>query len=580
MKTIWGESLAKENIHDYYPRPQLMRDSFLSLNGYWDLYMGPKETPHSYPDSILVPFSPECELSGINRSRNPGDLLYYRRFFELPEGFKKDRVILHFGAADLRAQVTLNGTLLGSHRGGYWPFSFDITDALQQGMNELTVCIADKGASEYLDAYGKQSENPGGILYTAQSGLWQTVWLESVPSVYITDLKITPLFDSSELLLCIHTNEPCACRVSLEDVSFTAASGYPLHIPVPDFHAWSPEDPFLYDITVYAGEDCVRSYFGMRKFTVEKDTDGIPRLFLNGKPYFCSGVLDQGYWSDGMYTAPSEEAMVCDIQTMKALGFNTLRKHAKIEPLRWYYLCDVLGMLVWQDMVNGGGPYPFFLTKAPVLLPLHKKDDHYNSFGRATAESRKLYREEVKNTVSLLYNTPSVVLWTAFNEGWGQFDALSAVKRLQKLDPSRLIDHASGWYDQGGGDIDSRHIYFRPLSLSARKEDPRALCLTEFGGYSLRDKQKKNIFSYGKFSSKEALTDAIARLYGKVINAAKKSGLSAAIYTQLSDVEQEENGLLSYDRRTLKIDPEVLQKINKNLSELYGNHIADQTGED
>lgn len=569
MKTIWGEALNEENILRYYPRPQLRRDSFISLNGYWDLYIGPEKQPSEYPERILVPFSPESELSGVSRKPDPGDILCYRRSFTIPEGFKKSRVILHFGAADLHTEVFINRSQVGSHRGGYWPFSFDITDALCEAENELMVRIRDEAVSDCIDAYGKQSNVPGGILYPAQSGLWQTVWLESVPETYVTSLKITPMFDTAELLLCVCTNTLCRCKVTVQGTEYTVASGMPLHVPVPDFTPWSPEDPHLYDFAVEAGEDRVFSYFAMRKFCVEKDASGTPRLFLNGKPYFCSGVLDQGYWSDGLYTAPSEEAMICDIQTMKALGFNTLRKHAKIEPLRWYYICDVMGMLVWQDMVNGGGPYSSLLVKAPVLLPLHRTDDRYNRFGRASSESRRRYRKEVKETVALLYNSPCVVLWTAFNEGWGQFDALAAEKRIRKLDPTRLIDHASGWYDQGGGDIDSRHVYFKPLYLSAKKADARALCLTEFGGYSLRMSERKNVFGYKKFDSKESLSAALTRLYDKVLYAAEQHGLSAAIYTQLSDVEQEENGLISYDRRTLKIVPEVIQQINKELAELF-----------
>lgn len=567
MKTIWGEALEENNIHAYYPRPQLKRDSFFSLNGYWDFYLGPEESVSDYPEKILVPFSPESELSGIALKPGPDDILHYRRFFQFPKGFKKNRILLNFGAADLIARVYLNGVFVGSHRGGYWPFSFDITDLCKDVENELIVLIEDKGTYNFLDAYGKQSNSPTGILYQAQSGLWQTVWLESVPPVYIKDLKIEPHYDEAEVLLYIHTNKQCGCIVRFMDTEFSIASEHPLHIPVPDFTPWSPENPHLYDIDICAGEDHISSYFAMRKFTIGEDASGIPRLFLNGKPYFCSGVLDQGYWSDGLYTAPSEEAMRCDIQAMKALGFNTLRKHAKIEPLRWYYLCDVMGMLVWQDMVNGGGPYSSLVVKAPVLFPLSQKDNQYKRFGRSSSESRRLFREEMKESVSVLYNSPCVVLWTIFNEGWGQFDALENERKLHRLDPGRLIDHASGWYDQGGGDIDSRHVYFKPLRLSRKVNNKRALCLTEFGGYSLRTSETKSVFSYGKFADSQALTAAISRLYHKVSFAKEHEGLSAAIYTQLSDVAQEENGLLTYDRKTLKIIPEVIQKINFELCE-------------
>ena len=566
MKTIWAEKLPSEQPLSFYPRPQLVRDSFLCLNGSWDFSMDENSRPVAYTQTIPVPFCPECELSGIQKSSRRGKFLHYRRFFTLPDGFQKDRVLLHFDAVDLHASVFLNGIPLGTHRGGYWPFCFDITDKLRPSHNELAVTVTDDGAA-CMDARGKQSAKPGGILYTQHSGIWQSVWLESVPETYIKELKITPDYDAAELRLQIKTNASCACAVELDGVAFATASGTVVHIPLPGFHPWSPEDPFLYYFTVKAGEDTVRSYFAMRKFTAERQPDGTPRLCLNGQPYFCIGVLDQGYWSDGLVTPPSEEAMVCDIQTMKALGFNTLRKHAKVEPLRWYYLCDTMGMLVWQDIVNGGGPGSFLTEKVPVLFPFRCRDNRYRLFGRENKKSRKLYYTELTSTVSLLYNTPSVVLWTAFNEGWGQFDAVTAAAKLKALDPSRLVDHASGWFDQGGGDILSRHIYFRPPVFYRQKPDKRPLCLTEFGGYALCENKEKKIFGYRRFKTARDLTNALCRLWSVYLMRARKKGLSAAIYTQLSDVEQEENGLLSYDRRRLKILPEPLQEVNERLKQ-------------
>ena len=442
MRTIWGEHLKESSVLPEYPRPQLKRNSFLNLNGPWHFYMGPAEAqPEKLPETILVPFSPESELSGIQRKKQKGDVLCYRRSFVLPEGFHRGRVLLHFGAVDLVATVSVNGRTCGIHRGGYWPFTFDITDMLRE-KNLLEVTVTDEGTEVLSDARGKQSDKPGGIWYTAQSGIWQTVWLESVPENHITGLKVTPLFDQEEALIEVETNVPGKCLLYLEGMIYAAASGTSVHVPVENMRPWSPEDPHLYHFSVSFGEDRVESYFGMRKCAIEKDGNGVPRLFLNNKPLFHNGLLDQGYWPDGLYTAPAEAAMVCDIQTMKALGFNMLRKHIKIEPLRWYYLCDTMGMLVWQDMVSGGGPYRTSVVTVPVagVFP-HRVDNGYKAFGRQSEESRERYRWELEETVKLLYNCPSIVMWVPFNEGWGQFDALEAVER----NPGRQGIIFSGW---------------------------------------------------------------------------------------------------------------------------------------
>ena len=568
MRTIWGEHLKESSVLPEYPRPQLKRNSFLNLNGPGHFYMGPAEAqPEKLPETILVPFSPESELSGIQRKKQKGDVLCYRRSFVLPEGFHRGRVLLHFGAVDLVATVSVNGRTCGIHRGGYWPFTFDITDMLRE-KNLLEVIVTDEGTEVLSDARGKQSDKPGGIWYTAQSGIWQTVWLESVPENHITGLKVTPLFDQEEALIEVETNVPGKCLLYLEGMIYAAASGTPVHVPVENMRPWSPEDPHLYHFSVSFGEDRVESYFGMRKCSVEKDADGVPRLFLNNKPLFHNGLLDQGYWPDGLYTAPAEAAMVCDIQTMKALGFNMLRKHIKIEPLRWYYLCVTMGMLVWQDMVSGGGPYRTSVVTVPVagVFP-HRVDNGYKAFGRQSEESRERYRWELEETVKLLYNCPSIVMWVPFNEGWGQFDALEAVERIRALDGTRTIDHASGWHDQGGGDVYSRHVYFRRFRYK-KDRGGRAAVLSEFGGYACGiegHRWSKKDFGYRMFSGEKELTAGIVKLYDREIRPAKAQGLAAAVYTQVSDVEEEINGLLTYDRKELKVEPDRIIAMNRRL---------------
>lgn len=545
-----------------YPRPQLRRESYLCLNGEWDFYMGTDPDVGEYPDTILVPYSPETELSGVCRKKEPGETLRYRRFFTLPEGFNVGRVLLHFGACDCETEVFLNGASLGAHRGGYWPFSFDITEHLKEN-NELVLTVRDEAADSFLDARGKQTYTPQKTKYPATSGLWQTVWLESVPEQYIESVTVTPLYDKATVFLTVHSENEGAVSVSLEGFTYAGAVNRPMRLPVPEFTPWSPENPKLYPFTVNFYADTVTGYFAMRKMEVKPDGEGVPRIFLNNAPYFCTGLLDQGYYKGGAYTPASFQEMAKDIEVAKALGFNTLRKHAKIEPLLWYNLCDTLGMLVFQDMVNGGGPYKG--VDIPVILPVKRNDSRYKRCGRATKESRSLYRKELDATVQLLYNTPSVVLYTLFNEGWGQFDALKAVSRVRKQDDTRLIDHASGWFDQKGGDIQSRHVYFLPPRMSAKKGEKRALCLTEFGGYSYSRTNKKG-YGYRRFTSSESLTNAVARLYRRFIIPGKRAGLSAAIYTQLTDCYQEDNGLLTAARR-LKVDPEVIQALNARLTE-------------
>ena len=584
LLTRWGKTLDRESPLNDYPRPQMARDSFFCLNGVWDYAIQPtKEAFAGYQGEIVVPFSPETILSGVRRSVTPEDTLYYRKRFSFRR--TKARVLLHFGAVDYACEVRLNGVLLGAHKGGYTPFTFDVTMALIDGENELTLAVTDPSETG-AQASGKQTSRRGQIWYTPQSGIWQTVWLEEVPETYIESLKITPDIDAGTVTVRVHVSGGKAeARLQVISAGETIAEGETAGneavITLPGFSLWTPENPYLYDLSVTAGEDTVKSYFGMRKFGVGVDDEGFPRLMLNNKPYFQNGLLDQGYWSDGMYTAPSDEALIYDIRTMKDMGFNMLRKHIKIEPLRWYYHCDRLGMLVWQDMVNGGGrvnqltagilPAFHLALNSRKLGNISDGEKHYKLFSREDEAGRAEYYENAGEMIDLLYNCVSLCLWVPFNEGWGQFDALKACDFFREKDPTRLIDHASGWHDQGGGDLNSFHIYFTPFFFPKRdKDDTRVIALTEFGGYSMQTPghvfNENKFFGYRKYYDKQKLTDAVAALYlDRLLPLIHKKGLSALVYTEVSDVEDETNGLLTYDREVIKIDPAVMRQINSQM---------------
>ncbi len=575
MLTPWGETLDRDCPLPEYPRPQLRRDSFLNLNGRWQYAIrSDASAPDPFDGEIVVPYSPESLLSGVNRRVMPGDTLWYRRTFTLPEGFCRDRVLLHFGAVDQCCRVFVNGELTGEHQGGYLPFTCDVTDSLAEGENTLTVTVTD-ATSRSPHAYGKQSFTPGGIWYTPQSGIWQTVWLESVPENYVEQLAITPDFDSRRVRFVLRAKNPEGADIVVRrDGEVVAEEWYDAEkgfaealIRDEHFRPWSPEDPFLYDVTVtLPGGDRVESYFGMRKFGTA-EVNGRKVFALNDRPLFLSGVLDQGYWSDGLYTPPADEAMVFDIQKMKDCGFNLLRKHIKVEPLRWYYHCDRLGMIVWQDLVSGGSRLDPLVIQVLPFLGIHLKDRKYHCFGREDAAGRDQFVQDLHDTVELLYSTPSLAAWTPFNEGWGQFDSLQMTQILWELDPTRLVDHASGWHDQGGGDFKSRHVYFRPVRL--RRDKNRILALTEFGGYSLPapgHMASERRFGYRMYQTEEALTEAIETLYREeVLPCMERRQLSVAVYTQLSDVEDEINGLLTYDRRMCKVAEARLRAINREL---------------
>ena len=579
--TRWGKEIDPEHILEEYPRPGMKRDGYVCLNGYWDYAITETpQFPETYDGQILVPFSPEAALSGVNRILMPEMFLHYRRQFQAEKMESGKRLLLHFGAVDLICEVYVNGCRLGEHTGGYWHFSFDITDFVHEGENLLQVVVRDPSDTSYY-ARGKQSLERGGMWYTPQSGIWQSVWMEYVPDRFIEAVNLNPDLDSKclEIRVTMHDAQrlPMELTVCLKDEAILHAEGMTgdlCRIELPSCRPWTPEDPVLYDIVIRAGDDEVASYFAMRKISMEKDSKGILRLFLNGRPYFHNGVLDQGYYPDGLYTPPSDEAMINDILEMKALGFNMLRKHAKIEPDRWYYHCDRLGMLVWQDMVNGGERRRSALkTAVPNLMPeplRRSRDENLRVFLRESEDSREEFAREVAKTVRQLYNYPSIVVWTVFNEAWGEFEAKNITKQIREMDSSRLVDEASGWVDQGGGDISSIHNYFLPLKVRPQKD--RCVALSEFGGYSWHIQDHSwapNEFGYRKYHTRATLTMAIERLWRRDLLPNLECGLSAIVYTEVSDVEDETNGLLTYDREVLKINHEKICAINRELLETF-----------
>ena len=574
-----------------YPRPQMVRDSYICLNGWWDCCIikggadgqgkerageqgsggaskGSAEEQTRW-ERILVPFSPEAPLSGVDRQVMPEDRLLYRRTFTIPTDFNCGRVLLHFDAVDYACKVTLNGHLAGEHKGGYFAFSIDITAFLEKD-NLLELDVTDPTDTSYI-ARGKQKIRRGTIWYSPQSGIWQTVWLESVPKEYIESFRITPDIDLKRVFLKVESTLTEG-RVVVTDRQAIVAegliSGGEASFAFADFELWSPENPRLYDVEITMGMDTVRSYLGMRKFSYGRDKDGIPRLFLNNQPYFHNGVLDQGYYPDGLLTPPCDEAMVYDITAMKKLGFNMLRKHIKIEPLRWYYHCDRIGMIVWQDMINGGRDR-VNLMNVLAFLKIPCKDSWYSLFGRHEKAGRDEYRIDAERTIGHLYNVTSIGMWVPFNESWGQFDGDLIAEWLEIRDKSRTIDRYSGWIDQGHSDFSSLHIYFRPFKVPV--SHGKCLILSEFGGYSCKEPDHhfiaKKDFGYKKFGTKAELNRGYKELFEKEIIPAIPAGLSATVYTQLTDVEDEVNGILTYDRKVLKI--ESAASVNKSMKEAY-----------
>ncbi len=559
--TKWGEDLNKNCPLSEYPRPQFKRDSYLNLNGIWQCeFCESEEIPSKFSYDIVVPFSPETPLSGVNRMLKLNEYLIYNKKFDLPDDFNKGKVFIHFGAVDQIAKVYLNGRFVGVHHGGYTPFSFEVSYLIQEH-NTLNVVVRDlTEKNEY--SRGKQKTNRGGIWYSAQSGIWQTVWLESTPDEYIPNVRITPDLDNQTVTFEADGN--ITVQKLIYDGENLIADTTDTVVKLENVKEWSPENPFLYDVVFKYKDDEVRSYFGMRKFSVGTDDNGMPRLMLNNKPYFMNGLLDQGYYPDGFLTPPSNKAMEFDVKSVKNLGFNMLRKHIKIEPMLWYHYCDVNGIIVWQDMINGGGNYGLEVSAIP-FVGINLDDSNYNTFKRTSLEARKLYYKELEEMITALYNCPCIAVWVPFNEGWGQFDSNYAYTLVKAMDSTRIVDSASGWHDRGQTDVISKHIYFTPIKVHSGN---KPWCLTEFGGLSTRVKGhtfNNKMFGYKIFNSKQGLTKAYKNLFEKTIIPQIKDGLSATVYTQVTDVEDELNGLFTYDRRVQKIDTEVLKSINERV---------------
>ena len=640
LVTPWSEQASLgEACEPYHPHPQFEREQFQSLNGWWDYRIVLTDDaeaawrtaliPTEWDGSILVPFSPEAPLSTVNRQLKPNELLWYKRSFACPdeccvtgEGLHAglhieqvrplSRCILHFEAVDYACACYCNGVFVGSHVGAYLPFSFDVTESLCSGENEIAVCVYDP-SDEGVQLRGKQRLGRGGIWYTAQSGIWQTVWLEAVPENHIESLGIDAQPDVGRLTLTIAVRNSAAadeqppllprqpqmpisvklfdgdrviCTATVDtdkraavdatqgatpslegdtDLRDTerSTSVYTLVLDVASPHLWSPEDPHLYSLELTYGYDKVKSYCAFRTVTVEEDNRGIARLCLNHEPYFLRGVLDQGYWPDGLMTAPSDEALVFDIQTMKSLGFNMLRKHIKIESDRWYYHCDRLGMLVWQDMVSGGSPPKSWHTSyKPTFFRWswrHYDDGphHYHSLSAQSEVFRFEWADTCRGTINYLANHPSIFSWSLFNEGWGQFETQKATEMVRNLDPMRPIDAVSGWYDQACGDFLSVHNYYRPLKVYKDSARPmRAFVLSEFGGFSYHLPDHSSLitsYGYESYTNIDSFGAAVQEAITHAC-ALEQDGLIGFVYTQLSDIEEETNGLLTYDRRINKLD--------------------------
>ena len=558
--TKWGKALDKNHPLCEYPRPQFVRDSYISLNGMWKcaFYNKPDCEDEKFRYDICVPFSPEAYLSGVHRTLEPGEYLIYKRNFVIPKGFNKGRVFINFGAVDQIATVFINDNNVGTHKGGYTSFKFEITDYVTDGENEIKVSCLDFSDVNAFSR-GKQKTKRGGIWYTCQSGIWQSVWLESTPKKYLEKVKITPNYDESSVSFKYFGCDDV--EVSIYDGDSLIAKTKDTTVSIPDFKSWSPESPFLYDVVFSACGEEIKSYFGMRKFSVGNDGKGVKRLFLNNKPYFHNGVLDQGYYPDGLLTPPANDAMKFDVKYVKSAGFNMIRKHIKV---LWYHYCDVNGIIVWQDMINGGGKYGLEISVIP-FLNITLNDNNYSTFKRTDKEGRLLYYQELEEIVDSLYNCPCIALWTLFNEGWGQFDSAKAYDLIKSLDDTRIVDSSSGWHDMGKSDVISKHIYFTPIKV---KSGDKPYVLSEFGGLGFKIKGhtfNDKMFGYKVFFSFNSLTKAYKRLFEKTIIPQIKDGLSATVYTQITDVEDELNGLLTYDREIQKVDFDTLKKINERV---------------
>ncbi len=562
LTTPWTSQVRADKVLPEYPRPQLVRKQWINLNGLWDYAVLPREQEHPghFKGKILVPFPLESSLSGVKEALTPQQRLWYQRTFAFPKLGKK-HLLLHFGAVDWRTEVFVNGSKVGEHEGGYDPFTFDITPQLRKASRtqELTVVVSDP-TDTALHPRGKQILDPKSIWYTAVSGIWQTVWLEPVPEVYISNISLVPDLDGKQLRLTATVSGATSFKAtaSLKGKRVgTAAgqSGQATTIPLDQIQPWSPDSPTLYDLKIKLhGGDVVQSYFGMRKIEVGKDQAGYNRLVLNGKPVFQIGPLDQGWWPDGLYTPATDAAIQFDIETLKKFGFNMLRKHVKVESARYYYWCDKLGLMVWQDV-------PSAMTESTPGVKRGAPDDA--TFPPADAAN---FERELKAEIENLKNVPSIVVWVPFNEGWGEHNTNEILKMVKALDPSRLVDGPSGWEDRGFGDMKDMHNYPGPDMFPVMAD--RVSVLGEFGGlgYPIEGHlwwNKRN-WGYRTYQSQAELQNAYEDVIGKLAPLVK-SGLSAAVYTQTTDVEGEVNGLMTYDRKVIKVDPAKVEKLHRSL---------------
>ena len=561
LKTAFIENMDRVTPWNEYPRPSMVRDSFLCLNGHWDFALTDGEEPENYPEKILVPFPPESMLSEIGRSTEYRTL-FYRRFFSLPEGFAGEgqRVILHFGAVDQIADVYLNGKEIAHHEGGYLPFSIDITELLGD-TNELIVKATDTLDLKY--PYGKQTKKRGGMWYTPVSGIWQTVWAEAVPDSYIRKIKITT-DDVSAKIEVLAEGEKTLALESGETYTFTENE---ITITPENPQKWSPESPFVYNFSIKCGDDEIKSYFALRKIEA-KVINGVPRLCLNGEPYVFTGLLDQGYFPDGIFLPATSEGYKYDILRCKEMGFNMLRKHIKVEPEVFYHLCDKLGMVVFQDMVNNSN-YSFFFDTALPTVGMKRFPDkilHRNP------EHRRIFREHMLGTLEHLHNFPSILYYTIFNEGWGQFSADENYELAKSTDPTRIYDSTSGWFWRSKSDVDSRHVYFKKVKLGRVTERP--IAISEFGGYSYRVEGHlfgEQNYGYTSLDDRQAFEDKFVALYENEILPIIDSGVSALVYTQVSDVEDETNGLMTYDRQVTKLNVERTRALMERVKSAIKN---------
>ena len=552
-----------------YPRPQFKRDSYICLNGYWEYAIRKEDKiPSKFDGQILVPFSPEVEKSGVNKTVLPDDYLFYRLNVELTKEFIKDKVILHFGAVDQIAEVFVNDQFVMKHIGGFLPFEMDIKPYMEDNKATIILRVQDTTNASYHSS-GKQALKPEGIWYKPQSGIYMPVWLESVKTGYIESIKITPDIDEKVVKIGFKSSNKSA-KLNLKNQIYEIEADKDNIIPIEKMELWSPENPYLYEFTISNDVDEVSSYFAMRKVSLMQNEKGMKVIALNNKPYFMKGVLDQGYYQDGLLTPNSDEDYINDINLIKSLGFNVSRKHIKIESMRWYYHCDRLGLLVWQDFVNGCTKYDFWLNQVPLFVRYKISDHRYKKFFRENEEGRREALNEFKEAIDLLYNCPCIVYWTIFNEAWGQFDAKEIYEKLKIVDPTRIYDHASGWHDQGSSDVKSMHIYKWKVKVPAKyKLKGRAYVCSECGAYildkRLKEAKKKEGFIYLLFNNKEDFQKEYIRFINEEIKPAKNKGMSGFIYTQLSDVEEEMNGFITYDRKEVKVDIPVIREINESL---------------